>query len=338
MSVKKGNIAKNQQPSGIQLHYEEYCSCGVKTTCYHKIAVKKSIGLEIETRRKINLTELKRKRKPKGEGKSGRKRSRANDYDVIPADPGKQSEEHEPEGDQREGDEHISITDVSLEPGNADQIASCHRLDGPVWKQIDDMQLRQEEKEIRSHRGDWLNDRIMDAAQTLLRRQFPYISGFDTVLKAQNLSYDCCLNNPFIQIVNRTAMKGEGSHWLMLSTLDCRPRKEVKIYDSAYESVSFDTQEAICNLIKYGQPPRKNDNINLLVMDVDMQGKGEEDTCGLHAIANALSLALGIDPTEISYDERAMQEHLFNCLEEEFLTMFPHSSRSSLHKKGVKKT
>ena len=60
-------------------------------------------------------------------------------------------------------------------------------------------------------------------------------------------------------------------------------------------------------------------------MVADMQGKGEEDTCGLHAIANALSLALGIDPTEISYDERAMQEHLFNCLKEEFLTMFPHS-------------
>ena len=57
----------------------------------------------------------------------------------------------------------------------------------------------------------------------------------------------------------------------------------------------------------------------------------------LHAIANALSLALGIDPTEISYDERAMREHLFNCLEEEFLTMFPHSFRSSVHKKGGEK-
>ena len=72
-------------------------------------------------------------------------------------------------------------------------------------------------------------------------------------------------------------------------------------------------------------------------MDADLQGKGEEDTCGLHAIANALSLALEIDPTEISYDERAMREHLFNCLEEEFLTIFPHSFRSSVHKKGMKK-
>ena len=199
------------------------------------------------------------------------------------------------------------------------------------------MQLRQEEKEILSHQGHWLNDRIMDTAQILLRHQFPYISGLDTVLKAQNLSYDCYPNNLFIQIVNRTTMKGEASHWLMLSTLDCKARKEVQLYDSAYESVSFDTQKVICNLIKYGQPPRQNDNISLLVMDTEMQGKGMEDTCGLYAIANALSLALGIDPTEISYDERAMREHLFNHLEEEFLTMFPHSFRSSVHKKGVKK-
>ena len=115
-------------------------------------SIKKSIGLAIETRRKINLTELKRKRKSKGEGKWGRKRPRAIDYDVIPADPGKQSEEPEPEpeGDRREGDEHISIADVTLEPGNEDQIASCHRLDGPVLKRIGDMQLRQEEEEILS--------------------------------------------------------------------------------------------------------------------------------------------------------------------------------------------
>ena len=42
-------------------------------------------------------------------------------------------------------DEHVTVMDVTLEPGNEDQIASCHPLDGPVWKQIDDLQLRQEE-------------------------------------------------------------------------------------------------------------------------------------------------------------------------------------------------
>ena len=67
----------------VRLYATEYCSCVVKTTSYHKIAVKKRIGLAIETRCKIKPTELKRKRKPKGEGKSGRKRPRANDYEIC---------------------------------------------------------------------------------------------------------------------------------------------------------------------------------------------------------------------------------------------------------------
>ena len=155
--------------------------------------------------------------------------------------------------------------------------------------------------------------------------QFPRICGFDTVLKAENLSYDSIPSQPFIQIVNRTAMRGGGTHWLTLSTLDCQPGKQVKIYDSAFSSVSVDTQEVICNLLRYGQPPRKNDTITLLIMDADPQGTDEEDTCGLHAIANALSVALGIDPTTITYNEKLMREHLLNCFEEEFLTMFPHT-------------
>ena len=42
-------------------------------------------------------------------------------------------------------------------------------------------------------------------------------------------------------------------------------------------------------------------------LDNNSRDKGEE---GLHAITNALSLAFGIDPTEISYDEGTMWEHV----------------------------
>ena len=33
-------------------------------------------------------------------------------------------------------------------------------------------------------------------------------------------------------------MKDGGTHWVTLNTLDCKPGKQVKIYDSAYESVT----------------------------------------------------------------------------------------------------
>ena len=73
----------------------------------------------------MNLTELKRKPQQKSE----RKRLRANDYDVIPVDPEKQTEE---ENKKDIDDEHVSIMDVTLEPGNEDQISICHCFDGPV--------------------------------------------------------------------------------------------------------------------------------------------------------------------------------------------------------------
>ena len=77
------------------------------------------------------------------------------------------------------------------------------------------------------------------------------------------------------------------------------------------------------------------DKVNLLIMDGEMQGTGEEDTCGLHAIASALSIGVGIDPATITYDEKAMRKHLLNCLEDQFSAMLPHSTRLSLHKKGI---
>lgn len=64
-------IGFSDTPRVARLYQTEYCSCGDKT-CYHKIAIKKSLGLEVETRQKINLTELKGKQKPKGGGNQDR--------------------------------------------------------------------------------------------------------------------------------------------------------------------------------------------------------------------------------------------------------------------------
>ena len=60
---------------------------------------------------------------------------------VGPADPVTQIEENREEVDQENEDGDISIMDVTLEPGNEDQITSSHCLDGPVWLKIDDLQL-----------------------------------------------------------------------------------------------------------------------------------------------------------------------------------------------------
>ena len=83
-------------------------------------------------------------------------------------------------------------------PGIRKQKPNC-RLPLPWCSSLetDNLQFHKEEKEILNHWGDWLKNWIMDPAQILLMCQFPYISGFDTVLQAESLSYDCCPNNPF---------------------------------------------------------------------------------------------------------------------------------------------
>ena len=125
-------------------------------------------------------------------------------------------------------------------------------------------------------------------------------------------------------------MKREGSHWLMLSTLDCRPRKEVKIYDSVYESVSFDTQEVICNLIKYGQPPRKK-----------RQYQSSFNGCRHARLRGGrhLWLACNCQCVVFSPGNRSNRNKLWwkGNAGTSVLTMFPYSLRSSIHKKGVKK-
>ena len=124
--------------------------------------------------------ELKRGPKPKGQGKLGRKRPRAN-YEVIPANPHKVNEKQREYERVDEAQKDDSVLSKTLKLGEDEDIAGNERSDGPVWLKISGIELQLEEKEILQHWIDWLNDKIMDAAQILMRHQFPYISGFDTV-------------------------------------------------------------------------------------------------------------------------------------------------------------
>ncbi|VDI35358.1 Hypothetical predicted protein [Mytilus galloprovincialis] len=72
----------------VTLLPKETCQCPSTTHCYHIIAAKLFIGDEIDSKTKIvNLRRLNRKNLKRNDKKSGRKKPRANDYDidVVPA-------------------------------------------------------------------------------------------------------------------------------------------------------------------------------------------------------------------------------------------------------------
>ena len=109
--------------------------------------------------------------------------------------------------------------------------------------------------------------------------------------------------------------------------------KEIKIFDSAFTSMSFPTQQEVCQLLRDG-PPKRGDKILLKFMDCAYQNNS--DDCGLYAIANVVAEAFGTDPTTQEYDTELMRGHLLHCLEQNELLLFPARSRESSFAGGVR--
>ena len=263
----------DDQPRVVTL-FPEKCSCSIKS-CYHILAVKKSLGMEVNEKTTPNLSVLSAADKKR---KAGRKRPRPGDFDYI-------LEEEEQSNMMTEEPTKMSnkfsekfvtmrrkpVTDetsrkpvtgeTSRKPVTGDNVTentirkpvtTTHDPAGPDWLQIGSITLKDEEKSILYLPNAWLNDRIIDATQEMLKRQFPHIWSLDTCLKASNLSFKKARGN-FIQVLNRDPQKG-GSHWLTLSTMKMKSLNEIKIFDSAFTSMSFPTQEVVCQLLRDGPP------------------------------------------------------------------------------------
>ena len=73
-------------PNVIRLFPKESCSCPSTGRCYHIMAVRMSIGLDIPCcEQKINLTQLPRNSRSRKDKTSGRKRPRVDDCEIVAA-------------------------------------------------------------------------------------------------------------------------------------------------------------------------------------------------------------------------------------------------------------
>ncbi len=79
-------IGTTGKPHAIRIFPVESCTCPSTSRCYHILAVRMSIGLEdVQSKRKVNLTQLRRNTRSRTQKKSGRKAPRPGDYDIVPA-------------------------------------------------------------------------------------------------------------------------------------------------------------------------------------------------------------------------------------------------------------
>ena len=71
-------IGSAGKPHVVKLFPTQSCSCPATSQCYHILAVKISVGIEVqEQTKKVNLTQLRRNTRSRKEKRSGRKAPRA---------------------------------------------------------------------------------------------------------------------------------------------------------------------------------------------------------------------------------------------------------------------
>ena len=105
-----------------------------------------------------------------------------------------------------------------------------------LWLKIFNLSLKQKDKNIIINK-DMLNDRIIDAAQIIMKNQFkhsPQINGFQPTIFKQNTKHFKKTNKDMLQILHRDS--ANSGHWFSVSTLNC-DEGSINIYDSAFNDL-----------------------------------------------------------------------------------------------------
>lgn len=69
--------------------------------------------------------------------------------------------------------------------------------------------------------------------------------------------------------------------------------------------------------------------IRIVIPNVQCQRRGKD--CSLFALAYAMSVCLGENPSILSYIQHKKRPHLLSCLENRKITCFPTRSRARVH-------
>lgn len=166
--------------------------------------------------------------------------------------------------------------------------------------------------------GQSLNDKHINASHCLLREEFPIVEGLNDseVLRAAKVQAPAATD--VIQI-HRV-----GQHWLVSAAV----RSQVQVYDSLLPGSCTPLPLRRQLAVVYRRFCRGPDGIFDVQVKCTQKQQRAAD-CGLFAIANAVSLASGIDPADIQYNQSLMRTHLHTCLTKGRLKMFPHTQRKS---------
>ena len=159
----------------------------------------------------------------------------------------------------------------------------------------------------------WLNERLINAGQAMIKAKFPRISGLQDVGRSDTCTFEEEDGN-FVQILNI-----HDTHWICVTNVDSKSN-EVKVYDSMCTGdIPMNTKEVVASLVRLSQT-----YIFLTFPDVQQQ-VGSSD-CGLYSLAFANTLSSGKDPAKLEYNQMQFREHFLECLKKGDITPFPHDT------------
>ena len=172
------------------------------------------------------------------------------------------------------------------------------------------------------HGSEMLTDEHMDHAQGELRDRFPFINGWQamSVVTAHRTANVGTPDSPWVQVMHIPVRQ----HWILASTVNCQPGT-VKLYDSLRQPIPRPSQklkEQLCHMTYVTD----GDILHLEWEDVKQQSNGID--CGIFAIASAVALCLGVNPTSCNFDNPSMRTHLIICLVMGELCHFPNLGAS----------
>jgi len=326
----------------VEIFPKQKCSCQATSDCAHILAV--LLGLNYPEsdlkpqKTSINLTVL--RKNARGKHKPGRKRPRVGDVDIEPPSDSEIAQKRK-KNCPISPESTLSISPESTpRPANTPQheVSSTSLLGDEqvdtyaetVWlpsNHIYHVDLKKKDKAIieGTMENGWLDDIIIDAAMCHVGYQFNHIKGLQSCVLASCNKFrkQGPEDGPVLQIVN-TDLDGKGSHWILLSTFNCPPAT-VDVFDSCNSCYLNDrVQAAIASLIR-----TDGSILTLRFQYSDLQHNACD--CGLYAIANMVTVANGINPSEVMYDEGEMRACLIRSLENQVIEVFPHVPFNSQH-------
>ena len=149
-----------------------------------------------------------------------------------------------------------SYTDPSNEPFKSEP--------DDHWVSIKDIRLTHQTLMTQ----EWLNGNHISAAQCLLKKQHPDISGLQPSTLQYTQTFDVHRNTDFVQCLNLA-----NNYWIMVSTIGCVPGV-VNVYDNLNLGLSASVKRSIANLVHTDKP-------TIVVQQASMQLQRGGSDCGL---------------------------------------------------------